>query len=48
MNVINNIRSWNNTRKAYNELNRLSNRELFDIGIHRSEIPNIARNSILR
>ena len=45
MNVINNFRSWNNVRKASNELNRLSDRELFDIGIHRSNISTVVRGA---
>lgn len=32
-------------RKTYNELNRLSNRDLNDIGIARSDIKNIARQT---
>lgn len=32
-------------RKTYNELNRLTNRELNDIGINRSDIRNIARQT---
>lgn len=34
-----------NERKTYNELNRLSNRELSDIGINRSDIKNIAKQT---
>ena len=43
MEVISNIRNWNNARKTRNELNKLSDRELFDIGIHRSNISSVAR-----
>jgi uncharacterized protein YjiS (DUF1127 family) len=43
MEVISNIRSWNNARRVSNELNKLSDRELFDIGIHRSNIASVAR-----
>jgi len=48
MQVISNIRSWNNVRKACNELNRLSDRELFDIGIHRGNISTMVRGSAHR
>lgn len=39
------LRNRLNERKTFNELNRLSNRELADIGINRSEIHSIARQS---
>ncbi len=45
MQVISNIRSWNNQRRAFNELNKLTDRELFDIGIHRSNIAAVARGN---
>jgi uncharacterized protein YjiS (DUF1127 family) len=32
--------------KTYSELNKLSNRELADIGITRSDIRNIARQNV--
>ena len=43
MEVFANIRSWNNVRKTRNELNKLSDRELYDIGIHRSNISSVAQ-----
>ena len=43
MEVISNIRNWNNARKTRNELNKLSDRELYDIGIHRGNISSVAR-----
>ncbi|RMC35072.1 DUF1127 domain-containing protein [Paracoccus alkanivorans] len=37
------IGSWNDTRKTRRELNRLSDRELDDIGLTRGDIERIAR-----
>ena len=33
-----NVRRWNNERNAMNRLYEMSNRELADIGVNRSEI----------
>ncbi len=38
-------RAWRKYRETYNELMQLSNRDLADVGIRRSEIPAIARQS---
>ena len=38
-------RNWRRYRETYNELMRLSNRELNDLGINRADIPTIARQS---
>ena len=38
-------RSWRKYRETYNELMRLSARELQDLGIARVDIPAIARQS---
>jgi uncharacterized protein YjiS (DUF1127 family) len=38
-------RSWRKYRETYNELMRLSPRELQDLGIARVDIPGIARQS---
>lgn len=43
MNIRENFRNWQQYRRTYNELNRLSNRELADLGISRYDIPRIAR-----
>ncbi|MCB1419516.1 MAG: DUF1127 domain-containing protein [Notoacmeibacter sp.] len=43
MGLIRNYREWRRTRETVRELNGLSNRELQDLGIARSEIPYIAR-----
>ena len=45
MGLIRNYREWRRTRETVSELNRLSNRELQDLGISRSEIPYIARQA---
>ena len=46
MNIVRNYRNWRLYRNTVSELNRLSNRELADLGIHRSEIHTVARKSI--
>jgi uncharacterized protein YjiS (DUF1127 family) len=38
-------RTWRKYRETYDELMRLSNRDLTDIGIKRGDIPTIARKS---
>ncbi|RST87035.1 DUF1127 domain-containing protein [Aquibium carbonis] len=43
MNIIKNYRNWRRFRSAIDELSRLSNRELDDIGITRADIPHVAR-----
>lgn len=40
--VINAINHWNDTRRTFYALSKLSDRELADIGIDRSEIFNVA------
>ena len=46
MNLIRNYRNWRRYRETVSELNRLSNRELNDLGISRSDIPYVARKSV--
>ena len=46
MNLIRNYRNWRRYRETVSELNRLSNRELNDLGITRSDIPSVARRAI--
>lgn len=46
MNLIRNYRNWRRYRETVSELNRLSNRELTDLGLSRSDIPFVARKSI--
>jgi uncharacterized protein YjiS (DUF1127 family) len=44
--IVNTYRAWRKYRETYNELMRLSSRDLADLGISRSEIPEIARKSV--
>ncbi len=46
MSLIRNYRNWRAYRDTVNELGRLSNRELADLGINRGEISAIARRSV--
>jgi uncharacterized protein YjiS (DUF1127 family) len=46
MNLIRNYRNWRRYRDTVSELNRLSTRELTDLGIARGDIPFVARKSI--
>jgi uncharacterized protein YjiS (DUF1127 family) len=39
------IQSWKNYNRSLNELNRLGDRELADIGVSRSDIPRLAWNA---
>ena len=44
MNILSNFNQWREYRRAVNELNALSNRELDDLGITRGEITRVVRN----
>jgi uncharacterized protein YjiS (DUF1127 family) len=46
MKLLRNYRNWRRYRETVSELNRLSNYELTDLGITRSDIPSVARRSI--
>lgn len=46
MNLIRNYRNWRRYRETVNELGRLSNRELSDLGISRGDITFVARKAI--
>ena len=46
MNLIRNYRNWRRYRDTVTELNRLSNRELQDLGISRGEIAHVARKAV--
>jgi len=46
MNLIREYRNWRRYRQTVNELSRLSNRELTDLGIARSDIPFVARKAL--
>lgn len=43
MNLLENFRNWRRYQRTVDELSRLSNRELADIGIRRDEIRNFAK-----
>jgi uncharacterized protein YjiS (DUF1127 family) len=45
MNLIRNYRNWRRYRQTISELSRLSNRELNDMGISRSDIPSVAKSA---
>jgi uncharacterized protein YjiS (DUF1127 family) len=45
--LVKSYRSWRKYRSTYEELMKLSSRELDDLGITRAEIPNIARRVAL-
>ena len=46
MDILRPVRRWNRVRATRNELEGLSNRELADLGITRSDIPFIARRAV--
>ena len=46
MNLIRNYRNWRRYRDTVSELNRLSNRELSDLGFTRGDIRDVARKAI--
>jgi uncharacterized protein YjiS (DUF1127 family) len=46
MNLIRNYRNWRRYRDTVNELSRLSNRELNDLGINRADIAAVANKSL--
>ena len=48
MNLIRNYRNWRAYRDTVTELDRLSNRQLHDLGIIRDEIRTIARKAVGR
>jgi uncharacterized protein YjiS (DUF1127 family) len=39
------LANWRRSKRTYNELSALSDRDLSDIGISRSDIPRISRHS---
>jgi uncharacterized protein YjiS (DUF1127 family) len=45
-NISKSIAKYNRYRRTLNELSRLTNRELADIGIARCDIPNVANNLV--
>ncbi len=45
MNIVRSYNNWRRFRETCNELNRLSSRELSDLGIARSDIRELARQA---
>ncbi|WP_071835003.1 DUF1127 domain-containing protein [Pararhizobium antarcticum] len=46
MNVARSFNNWRKFRQTVNELDRMSTRELRDLGIDRADIRSVARSSI--
>jgi uncharacterized protein YjiS (DUF1127 family) len=46
--LVDTFRTWRQYRDTYNELMRLSQRDLADLGISRVDIPSIARQAAKR
>ncbi len=46
LNLMANYKNWRRYRETYNELSRLTARELNDLGINRGDIGQIARQSV--
>jgi uncharacterized protein YjiS (DUF1127 family) len=46
MNMARSFNNWRRYRQTRNELTRMSDRELRDIGVNRSDIDRIARSAI--
>ena len=46
MNLIDSFRNYRRFRATVSELSRLSNRELADLGIERTEIRQVARKAV--
>ena len=45
MDIVGRYKDWRSYRRTVSELNRLSNRELADLGINRADIPFVARRA---
>lgn len=46
MNITRSLNNWRKYRKTVNELGRMSDRELSDLGIGRSDIRRVARTAV--
>ncbi len=46
MNIVRSYQNWRRYRETVGELDRLSNRELADLGIQRADIGRLARAAI--
>ncbi|MBO0905633.1 DUF1127 domain-containing protein [Jiella sonneratiae] len=47
MNLVRSYQNWRRYRETVSELNRLSQRELADLGIARTDIPAVARRTVI-
>lgn len=47
LNLVSKVRRWNSVRQTVTALERLSNRELADLGIQRTQIRTVARRSVI-
>ena len=45
MNIATKFQKWRNYRRTFNELSKLSTRELDDLGLSRYDIPSVARRT---
>lgn len=45
MNIARSLNNWRKYRQTVNELDRMSNRELTDLGIDRADIRRVARQA---
>lgn len=45
MSLVNSFKNWRKYRETYNELARMTQRELQDLGINRADIDQLARRS---
>jgi uncharacterized protein YjiS (DUF1127 family) len=45
MNIVRSFSNWRRYRETCGELNRLSQRELADLGLSRADIPTVARQA---
>jgi uncharacterized protein YjiS (DUF1127 family) len=48
MNVARSFNAWRQYRQTVTELDRMSSRELQDLGIHRADIRSVARAAVAR
>ncbi|KAA0694535.1 DUF1127 domain-containing protein [Neorhizobium sp. P12A] len=48
MSLARSINNWRKYRKTVEELGRMSNRSLHDLGINRDEIRDVARSAVTR
>ncbi|WP_082478580.1 MULTISPECIES: DUF1127 domain-containing protein [unclassified Rhizobium] len=46
MNVARTLNNWRKYRQTVNELGRMTNRELNDLGINRADIQSVARAAV--